>query len=131
MGIRNIFVSGIEISCSNESEILRFGGPWKGDISIGEELISKDCLIDNLLYQKRSNLLFFVKYHHLNAFQWFTLNFYDLKAKTNFEFYHEFGMLYLKDFISENEIHVYESFNDKAGNNFYFKLDEEEFHLLY
>jgi hypothetical protein len=36
-------------------------------------------------------------------------------------------MLYLKEFIGDNEIHVYVSFKDGVGNNFYFKLDEEEF----
>jgi hypothetical protein len=39
-------------------------------------------------------------------------------------------MLYLKEFISDNELHVYNSFNDQVGNNYYFKLDEEDFHLV-
>ena len=125
-----ITISGIELSLDIKGEILRMGGPWIGDIYTGKDLISKDCIIDNFVYQKGTNLLFFVKYHRIHNYYYFTINFYNPETKTLYEFDKEFEMLHLKEFVSDNELHVYNSFNDQVGNNYCFKLDDEEFHVV-
>ncbi|HJP62363.1 MAG TPA: hypothetical protein VJ844_02920 [Mucilaginibacter sp.] len=125
-----VLISGIELTIVNAAEALRMAGPFIGDVYVGETLISKNCIVENFLLQPNSNNIFYVKYHTINQFGYFSINFFNLEIKTAFEFYKEFQMLYLKEFSSENEIHIYESFNDSAGNNYYFKLDEEEFYRL-
>jgi len=128
--MQKVIISGIELTTDNEVEILRMGGPWVGDIYWGDDLISKNCIVDNFVYKEDTKLLFFVKYNRLNDLTYFTINFYDFGSKTLYQFDKEFEMLYLKEFISDNELHVYNSFNDGVGNNYYFKLDEEDFHPI-
>jgi len=126
---RNILeILGIKIRPSKREERSNVRDVDVGSILIEDDLISENCILNNTLYNDDMDILFFVKCHRLNNYYWFTLNFYNFKSKTGYEFCKEFEMLYLKEFISENEIHIYESFNDRAGNNYYFKLDEEEFY---
>ncbi len=128
---RNILeILGIKITLSKRQELANVRDIDYGSMFIGDDLISHNCILDNTLYNESMDILFFVKINHLNNYQWLSLNFYDFKSKTGYQFYREFDMLYLKEFISENEIHVYNSFNDRAGNNFFFKLDEEEFYQI-
>jgi len=128
--MNKIIVADLELTVDNATEILRMGGPYIGDISLGSDFISKDCVLENFIYKDDSNLLFFVKANPINNYYYFTINFYNLKTKTLFEFDKEFEMLYLKEFISNNELHIYNSFNDQLGNNYYFKLEEEDFHAV-
>ena len=128
--MHKVIISSIDLTIDNEVEILRMGGPWVGDVYLGYDLISKNCIVDNFVYKEDTKLLFFVKYNRLNDLTYFTINFYDFVSKTLYQFDKEFEMLYLKEFISDNELHIYNSFNDQVGNNYYFKLDEEDFHLV-
>ena len=128
---RNILeILGIKITLSKREELANVRDIDIGSMFIGEDLISDNCFLENTLYNESLDILFFIKINRLNNYQWLSLNFYDFKSKTGYQFYREFEMLYLKEFISENEIHVFESFNDNVGNNFYFKLDEEEFYQV-
>lgn len=81
-----ILVSGIELTIDNANEILRMGGPWVGDISLGSDLVTKDCVLENFVYKKDANLLFFVKAHRINNYYYFTINFYNSDTKTLCEF---------------------------------------------
>ena len=104
------------------------GGPFIGDVSIGDDLMSKDCLLDNFVYKEEMNLLFFVKYHKINYYQYFTINFYNLDTETVYEFDKEFEKLYIGEFISKNELEIYPAFHDGLKNlQQIFNLDEEDF----
>jgi len=128
---RNILqILGIRISADYREELATTKDVVIGAMFIEDDLISDNCILENTLYKEDLNLLFFVKYHRLNNYNYFTVNFYDFASKTNFQFYREFPMLYLKEFTSENEILVYISFKADVGNNFYFKLDEEDFYQV-
>ena len=128
---RNILdILGIKIRINDKAERLPKAELLVGEMFMGDDLISDDCILDNTIYNEALNLLFFVKAHRINYYYYFTINFYNPETKTLCEFDKEFEMLYLKEFISDNEIHVYNSFNDQVGNNYYFKLDEEDFHVV-
>jgi hypothetical protein len=120
-------ILGIKITLNRREEFATASEVTLGSMFIGDDLISENSILDNTLYNESLEVLFFIKYNCLNYYQWFSVNFYDFKSKTTYQFYREFEMLYLKEFIGDNEIHVYVSFKDGVGNNFYFKLDEEEF----
>ena len=65
-----MLLSDITLTITNPHQILNMGGPWVGDISIQNKLISKDCLIDNVLFKEDMNQLFFVNlkmYQSINA----------------------------------------------------------------
>lgn len=128
---RNILdILGIKITLTNKEELATMGEVVIGAMFIEDDLISDNCILENTFYKKDMNLLFFVKFHTLNSYAYFTINFYDFSSKGLFQFYKEFDMVYLKEFMSSNELHIYQSFNDKVGNNYYFKLDEEDFYQV-
>jgi len=130
--MNKILVSGIELSTANEGEILNMGGPWIGEVSIGDDLISKDCIVDNFVYDKDRNLLFFVKFNKVSNHKWhFSISFYNIDTKIVFEFDKVFDMVRLGEFVSKNEIAIYPVFHDRFKNRQQiFNLDKEEFHQL-
>ncbi|HTD39478.1 MAG TPA: hypothetical protein VK671_02575 [Mucilaginibacter sp.] len=108
------------------------GGPWIGDISIGDDFISKDCVVDNFVYKEDMSLLFFVKYHIISKRYWyFSINFFNIDTKVNYEFTNEFDMVHIGSFISKDELEIFHAFHDKNEHRRrVFKLDEEDFHLV-
>lgn len=130
--MHKVIVSGIELTVDNENEILRMGGPWIGDVYIGNDLISKGCLIDNFVYQENMNLLFFVKFNKVSKYQWyFSINFYNIDSKMVCQFDHIFDMVWLGKFFSKNELEIYRAFHNKSENRReVFKLDEQDFHVV-
>lgn len=124
-----ISIFGVELTIANAAETHRMAGPFIGDVYINETLISQNCVVDNFLLQPSGNNIFYVKFHP-EEYGYFSINFFNLETKMAFEFDKEFEKLYLKEFSNENEIYIYKSFNDQVGNNYYFKLDEEEFYQV-
>ena len=128
---RNILdILGIKITINDRNERMPKTGVSIGAMFMEDNLISDNCVLDNTIYNETLKLLFFVKAHRINNYYYFTINFYNPETKTLYEFNKEFEMLYLKEFVSDNELHVYNSFNDQVGNNYYFKLDEEDFRVV-
>lgn len=124
-------VSEIELTITNAQERLGMGGPFTGDVFIGDKLISVDCLLDNFVYQEDSKLLFFVKHHRINDYQYFTINFYRLDNDVVYEFYKEFDILRITQFLSTNELEIFLAFHDKSiGKRQIFCLDDEDFRQI-
>lgn len=119
------------MTITNPREILKIGGPYVGDIYVEEKLISTDCVLENFLFDKELRLLFFVKFHQINFYQFFTINFYNPDSDTRFEFETEFEMLYLRSILNKNELEIYTSFTDYyPEKRLIFSLDSEEFHKV-
>lgn len=129
---RKITIDSVELAIGNEVEILRMGGPWTGDIYIGADLVSKDCLSDNFVYEKEMNLLFFVKFNKVSKDKWyFSINFYNIETRELYEFDKIFDMVYLGEFIDKSTLEIFNSFNNTLDNKrLIFNLDEEEFHRV-
>jgi hypothetical protein len=124
-------ISEIELTITNAQERLRMGGPFTGDVFIDNKLISVDCLLNNFVYKEDSNLLFFVKYHRINNYQYFTINFYQLDNDVVYEFYKEFDIIHITQFLSTNELEIFLAFHDKSMDKrqiFYF--DDEDFRQI-
>jgi hypothetical protein len=127
----NFEISGIELTVINAKERLGMGGPYTGDVFIKNKLISIDCLMNNFVYQENTKLLFFVKYHHINHYQYFTINSYNLINDSLYEFYREFSMVYIKQFLTANELEIFLAFHDKLiDRKQIFNLDEEDFQQI-
>ena len=126
--VHKVVVSGIELTLTNPREILRMGGPYTADMFIGEDLISTDCIFSNFVYKDDMGLLFFVKYHHINYYQYFTINFYNISIKTVYEFDKEFDMVHIGEFRGKNKLEIYPAFHDQFKHiQIIFNLDEENF----
>ncbi|MDB5114994.1 MAG: hypothetical protein JWQ79_486 [Mucilaginibacter sp.] len=127
-----ISVSGISLIITNQDQILNMGGPWIGDISTGTELISKDCLIDNLVAKEDLKLLFFVKFNKTSKYTWyFSINFYNIDTKVVCQFDKIFDMLYLGRFVSNTELEIYNAFHGEFENTKeIFNLDNENFTII-
>ena len=130
--MNTLLVSGIELTTVNEAEILGMGGPWIADVSIGHQLLSRDCIVDNFVYNNEMKLLFFVKFNKVSKYRWyFSINFFNMGSKTVFEFDKEFDMIHLGEFVSKNELEIYPAFHDKfKDTKQLFNLDREEFHQI-
>jgi hypothetical protein len=127
--VKKILVSGIELTTANEREILGMAGPWIADVSIGDELLSKDCLLDNFVYNKYLHLLFFVKFNRISLYKYFRISFYNIAIKAVFEFDKEFDAIHLGEFVSKNELEIYPAFHDAfKSTRQLFNIDEEDFH---
>jgi hypothetical protein len=129
---RKISIADIELTITNQDQILNMGGPGIGDVAIDNDLISKDCILDNFVYNEDLHLLFFVKYNRVSKYQWyFSINFYNVEAKTLYEFDKVFDMVYLGKFISKNELEIFHAFHGEFANTkSIFNLDEEEFEQI-
>jgi hypothetical protein len=130
-------IDGIEIAIDNAEQIINMGGPWIGDLYIGPDFVSKDCVLDNFVLTENKQLLFFVKHHFFvtkkgwfgtSGFRYFTINFYNIDNKSSFEFKKEFSIIHIGNFISKNELEIYPAFHDQFKNKrIIINLDEEEF----
>ncbi|WP_295714957.1 hypothetical protein [Mucilaginibacter sp.] len=121
-------VSGIELTLTNAQEILSMGGPYTVDVYKGDKLISDNCIADNFIFKEDLKLLFFVKYHQINSFPYFTINFYNIDNDTVFEFYREFDMLHLKQFLSSSELEIHIAFHGQFNyQGQIFNIDNEDF----
>ena len=126
--MNTILASGLALTINNPHEVLSMGGPFIGELSIGTNFISEDCLVDNYVFKEYSNLLFFIKYHRINLYQYFTINFYNPDTLTVYEFDKEFDMVYLGNFRTKNELEIYHAFHDKFPDSQHiFNLDTEIF----
>jgi|GEM_PF-2759692 len=126
-----INVSGIELTMTNPQERLSMGGPYTANLYIGTEFISVDGVCDNFVFQEDTELLFFVKYHQINRYKYFTINFYNIRKKCLFEFNREFDMVHLGAFLNKTQLYIYRAFHDKFESlKRIFNLDEEDFTQL-
>jgi len=121
-------IAGMKLTMPDARQIINMGGPHIGDAFLGTELMAKDCIVGNFVYQEKTGFLFFVKYHRINYYQGFTINFYDIKNKLEYEFDREFSIVHLGNFISENKLEIYPAFHGEFKNTVQiFDLDEEDF----
>ncbi|MGF7081174.1 hypothetical protein [Mucilaginibacter sp. UYCu711] len=127
-----IIVQGLDLTISNANQILNMGGPWIGDISLGTDFISKNCIVDNFVYQENTSRLFFVKYNNVSKYSWyFSINFYNLKSKTIFEFDRVFDMVHLGRFTNDVKLEIYPAFHNQfEDKKEIFNLDEEDFSTI-
>ena len=123
--------SGVVITEENASEIMRMGGPYVGSISIGNSVISDECVLGNYTESDDLRLIFFVKHHQVNSYHYFTINFYNREANKAFEFDREFDMVHLGAFLGKTQLVIYPAFHDKfPERKLIFDIDKEKFNLV-
>jgi hypothetical protein len=120
-----------EIVEKNVQEIMGMGGPWVGDLYLGELFISGNVVARNYLWNEQLDALFFVKRYHVNKYYgFFSINFYKIKGGVVFRFNEEFDYLCLGKFISEHEIEIYRAMHDKIDSKkLVFNINEEDFEI--
>jgi hypothetical protein len=125
-------INGIELTITNPNQILGMGGPYIGDVKIETDFILKNIVLDNYVVKNDRSSLFFVRYHRINLYHYFTINFYNINSNTAYEFDKEFDMIYIGEFTGENELEIYPAFHDQfKSTRIIFNLDEESFSQLY
>ena len=74
----------LNIEFINPQQIINMGGPWVGSLLVNEQKISDNVLIDNTIYNKESNEVFFIKYIKTSKWckkSYFTVRKFNLKTK--------------------------------------------------
>jgi hypothetical protein len=114
----------------NPDQIINMGGPWIGDFYYEDVFISKDIIIDNLLFS--DNKVYFVKYHSPSKKRsdiFFTICCWNIDMKSISESTQMFDMLYLKEMISDNEMIICNAFHGEMPEScFNFSITPEAFH---
>lgn len=113
--MEDIIIQDRKIHFENPSQIINMGGPWIGDLYLEKKFILSHVIIDNLIYKKLSNKLFFVRYHNPSKWQsenYFTINFLDLSDYSLFEYQKKFDKVFLGDFVSEDDIEIFLAFHN-------------------
>jgi hypothetical protein len=89
-------------------------------------------LVSNLVYKADDQLLFFVKFNKVSKYKgYFSINFYNIEAKTLYEFDKVFDMVHLGKFISKNELEIFNAFHGEFANTkSIFNLNDEEFYQV-
>ncbi|QKJ31623.1 hypothetical protein HQ865_18245 [Mucilaginibacter mali] len=123
-----ISIAGLELSITDPEERLRMGGPFTGIVTVNNVTILGDCVLENFVYKEDDKLLFFIKYHKVGNYQYFTINFYNLNNLRVYEFDREFEIIHIKQFITPVELEIFYAFHDQLPHlRSIFNLDSETF----
>ncbi len=121
-------INGANLSWDNSQEILGMGGSWIGDLIFGEKKISESSLVDNYLYDKSNNRIFFVKFNRITKWandNFFSIHYYSLDSGMISNLNKAYGKAYL-DSIDGESLIVFKSFNNKdLSKKELIKLKEE------
>ena len=129
--MEKLVISGIEIEIAYDGQVINMGGPGIGTMSMDGNVVSDNCIVNNFVFYESKRLLFFVKYHLINNYYYFTINFYNIVHNKVFEFEREFEIVYIKQFINANELEIFLSFHDQFPyRKQIFYLDQEGFSVL-
>lgn len=129
--MHKITVSGIELGLDNGMEVIHMGGPYVCDVWMSGELIIKDALSENFVYDSFRKRLFYIQYHKVNHYQYFTINFYQLESRLTFEFIREFEMVFIKSLLNDHKLEILNAFYDRAlCSKAIFNLDDEDFVMV-
>jgi hypothetical protein len=122
-----MFDKRLKIKFQNPQQIINMGGPWIGDLFVGDLLIDINVIIDNVIYKQDLDSYFFVKYHNISKWQkdnYFTINLWDRANAVKKESGDKFDMLYIKEGLNKDEILIYNSFHNRDIDSTTFKIDK-------
>ncbi len=91
------------------------GGPWVGDLYLNNHIISKNVIVDNLIFDNSGIKLFFIKYHKTSRWanqNYFSIRYLEIDTNSLFEIDSNFDMIFLKKFTGDNHLIYYLSFHD-------------------
>ncbi|WPU92474.1 hypothetical protein SNE25_24405 [Mucilaginibacter sabulilitoris] len=114
--MRYTIISGLVFSITNDRQVVNMGGPVIGTLSFNDKKISDDCIVDNLVLDQLRKRLFFIKNHSTSKWRsgiYFTIAFYELEGGEISEFARHFDILYLKKFINETQLEIFNALHDK------------------
>jgi hypothetical protein len=131
--MHKVSISGIELMLDNGCEIRHIGGPYICDAYLNNKQIIKQALADNFVYDPSNSpdKLFFVQYHKVNQYVYFTINFYQFSTGSIFEFTREFEKIFIRSAINDHELEVINSFYDNPGlTGLSFNFNEEDVEII-
>ena len=126
--MRKINVAGLEITTTNTDQVINMGGPYIGVAYSKGKVVAEDCVLENFIYRDDLRKLFFVKYHFVNNNWFFTINFFSIDENEEFEFTRIMKMVFIKEFLTLNELEIYHALHDKhPETRDIFDVSKEEF----
>jgi len=117
-----------EIEFVKERQVINMGGPWIGNLIFKGKLLSKECIVDNYVFDDIDHKIFFVKYHSITGNMngvFFSINFHMVKDERLFEYEKRFETLFIKNVVND-KLEIFEAFHDKIEKyKTYFDLNEK------
>jgi hypothetical protein len=114
--MEDLIINGKVIKFINPDQIINMGGPWVGELMIGDDKIMDNVIIDNTIYDVHQNRLYIVKYFNLSKWQhknYFSICYLDLFTDKIYVIDLKFEMIFIKEIYSSNELIYYEAFHDQ------------------
>ena len=130
----NIVINNKVVSFNNPNQIINMGGPWVGDLIIGNNLLMTNVVIDNLVYQPEYNKLLFVNYNNISKWlndNYFTINYLDIDRNEIFMFCKHYKIVYIEGFVDIDKFVIYNAFHNKdATKRMDINFEKKDFILL-
>ncbi len=119
--MEEISIKGRRIRFKNPDQIINMGGPWVGELHLDEYKLTDFVIIDNLLHEKDSDKIYFVKYHQISNRQkdnYFSVNYYDFLKRKIFMFDKKFDKVFIVSITTNNVLNYYEAFYDMTDKTY-------------
>tara|TARA_R110002050_G_scaffold200492_1_gene335368 strand:+ start:27675 stop:28091 length:417 start_codon:yes stop_codon:yes gene_type:complete len=114
--MEEIRINEAVVNFKRPNQIINMGGPWVGDLYLGGPKLANNILIDNLVYNKNLNKLFFVQYIEISKWQrnnFFTINYFDVRLNRILQYEKKFERIFLKEISNEYKCGYYDAFHDE------------------
>lgn len=129
--MKELFLPKYGLHIENTQQIINMGGPYVGSLYFDTELLSPNCVADNILIDEPNDRVYFIKYHNYTnraSGRYFTINYYCGNEGDVFESERRFDMLYIKPSYRVDELQIFHGFHDQSPvKSSGFKLIKEDF----
>lgn len=114
--MQELIINGKSISFNNPNQIINMGGPWVGELLIGNHKVIDNVIIDNLHYNNEHGRLYFIKYNKISRWQkdnYFSIYYVDILTDKLYIYDLKFDVIFIKGIDSNYELTYYEAFHDQ------------------
>jgi hypothetical protein len=111
-----IEINNESVNFRSPDQILNMGGPWIGELFVGNSKIIDNVIIDNLIYKENQHRLYFVRYHKISSWSqenYFSVDYFDVLTKSIHTYKMKFEMIFIKEITDTYDLIYYNAFHDK------------------
>lgn len=117
--MKDLTINGLSIAVTNAQQIINMGGPWVGDLFVGERKVSDTCIEGNIVVNDSDDQVYFISYHKVSKWQnenYFTINSYHVRTSVVIEFEKRFNMVYIDELTDDGKMEIYLAFHNQDAS---------------
>jgi hypothetical protein len=116
--MKEIIVGETKLFWNNPEEILGMGGPWIGDLMVGERITATCTVVNNFLFDKKHGKIYFIRYNRVSEWandNFFSIQYYALNSCKVYNMNKAYDSIYL-DSIDGNFLIAFKAFHNKDSS---------------